>query len=173
MVEAELRCALVHHPDELRHGAADVGCQRVGGVVRALDEGGREEVAHLQLLSRLEVDRRLSDCGSRPLDAHDVVLLRVLDREERRHQLREARHRNALVRVERVERLARRAVDQERRRCVHARRRRGGEGRRGCDEEEEQPGDAEEAPEHGRQRINSARDGSDRTTQHTRPCAGP
>ena len=47
VLEAELGGALVHHPDELLHRAADIRCERVRGVVGALDECGREKVAHL------------------------------------------------------------------------------------------------------------------------------
>src|SRR6185503_7465416 len=63
VLETELRRALVHHPDERLHGAADVGRERVRSIVGALDERRREKIADLQALAGLQVDRGLADRG--------------------------------------------------------------------------------------------------------------
>ena len=149
VVETERGGALVHHPDELLDAPAHVGRQGVRGVIRALDERGSEEILDLESLARLKVDGRLPHRGSGPLDAHRVVLVRVLHREQRGHELRQARHRQPTVGVQRVERLAAVAVHEQRSRRLHAGRRRSGGGRMGCGEREEQPGEEGKTPEHG------------------------
>ena len=86
-----------------------------GGVVRARDERGDREVAHGEPLARAEVHRRLADRGGLRRDGDDIVEARVLERDEHRHQLRDARRR-ALARRGRARRGRRRPARRARRR---------------------------------------------------------
>ena len=100
--EPELAGAGVHQVDEARHGAApDVGGDDVRGVVGALDERGAEQVADRDPLTRPHVDRRLADSGRAAAHRRDLVERRALERDERRHQLRDRRDRKALAGVTR------------------------------------------------------------------------
>ena len=69
---------------------------RVRGVVRALDQRRLDQVAQRHALAGTEVDRRLADRGGPRGDRGDVVERCVLERDERGHQLRDRRHREAL-----------------------------------------------------------------------------
>src|SRR5439155_19184339 len=63
-VEPELLRLFVHHRDErLAVPVADVFRERHGGVVRALNQGRLDEVAHAYALARTEVHGRLADRG--------------------------------------------------------------------------------------------------------------
>ena len=101
---------------------------------------------HRDLLSRLQIDRRLPDSRGRRLNRDDVRELYVLERDEDRHELRDARDRDVCMGVPRGEYLARSSVDDEERARV-GRRRSGGSCRRG---ERERSEDREEQPLHGR-----------------------
>ena len=71
----------------------------------------------------VEIDRRLADRGGARVDGDDVGELVVLERDEHRHQLRDRRDRQPLVRVRRGEHLAGARVLDRRRRCALHRRR--------------------------------------------------
>ena len=96
VAEAELPGLGVHHRDEARLVAvADVRGQRVRRVVRAGYQRGLEQLAHGQPVARVEARRGLADLGRLRADGDDVVGLRVLERQQDRHQLRDARDRDA------------------------------------------------------------------------------
>ena len=67
--------------------------ERGGGVVRARHERCDREVPHREPLARAEVDGRLADRGRLRRDGDDVVEPGMLERDEHRHQLRDARRR--------------------------------------------------------------------------------
>ena len=150
LLEAELGGLRVHQADEAADAASGMTGERVGGVVRALDERGGEEVAHAQALAAAKLDARLPDRRRERPDRHRLARTRLLERHDRRHQLRDARDRVALVRVPLVEHLAGRPVRDDDglaldRGDVGGR---GGAGRDGRDDGDDDGG---HAPAHGRQ----------------------
>ena len=92
-------------------------------IVRALNERGLDEIADGESLAGAQMHRRLADLGCVGAHPHDVVPLRMLERDEHGHQLRDARDRNARPRTVLCEDLAGRGVLDD----VGAR----GDGRRG------------------------------------------
>jgi hypothetical protein len=126
VVQAELRSLLVHPADEAGDVAAGRRCsERVGGVVGALDERAFEQVVHRDALSGGERDPRLADLRGALRHRHDVARPQVLQRDEHRHQLRDARDRDARLRVVRGEHVAVRGVHDVPRAGVVQLRRRG------------------------------------------------
>src|SRR5581483_7226711 len=105
VAEPELPRLRVHHRHEPGLAAPDVLGERDRGVVRTLDQRRLDELSNGQLVARLEEDRRLAHARRRAADGDDVVELRVLQRDEDRHQLRDARDRQPLARVARGEDL--------------------------------------------------------------------
>jgi hypothetical protein len=94
----------VHEVDEaLDVAVADVGGERPRGVVRALHEGSGQEFAHSQPFSGLEVESRLADPRCRARHPDLAVGTRVLEGQDRGHDLRDAGDGPPLVRVERIE----------------------------------------------------------------------
>jgi len=94
-LEPELLRLRVHHRDEC--GAVTVAHivgERDGRVVGALDQGCADQVADRDALTCAQVHGRLADRGSIRADAHDVVPLRMLERDEHGHELRDARDRD-------------------------------------------------------------------------------
>ena len=73
----------------------DVVRKRNGCVVGALDQRRLDEVADTNSLTRTQMHGRLADRGSVCPDTHDVPPMRMLERDENRHQLRDARDRHA------------------------------------------------------------------------------
>jgi hypothetical protein len=110
VVEPELRRLPVHQLRERGDAAADVERERRRRVVRALDQRRLDEVLHGDALAGAEVDRRLADGRRALVDDDDVVGLRPFERDEDRHQLRDRRDRDAVVRPVREQHLAGRAV---------------------------------------------------------------
>jgi hypothetical protein len=111
LAQAELARLRVHQADEARDvPVPDGGGKRVGGVVRALDQGGRQEIAHGEALSRTKVDARFADRRRERPDPHRVAWPRVLEDDDRGHELRDARRRNARVRIPRGDHLSGRRV---------------------------------------------------------------
>jgi hypothetical protein len=104
--EAELPRLAVHQPDEARLASGGGHSERGGRVVRARHERPYEEVADGHPLPGLEVERRLADPRRDRRHGHDVVQGEMLERDERGHQLRDARHRPRRVGGTRGERVA-------------------------------------------------------------------
>src|SRR5436305_2001697 len=73
--------------------------ERVGGIVRALDQRTFEQVVHGDALARHERDPRLADLGCAARHRHDLRGLQMLQRDDHGHQLRDARDRYAGARV--------------------------------------------------------------------------
>ena len=112
VAQPELPCALVHPADEPRHIAAcSRSCERVGRIVRALDERAFEQVVHADPLPGLERYARLADLRGAARDGDHVARFQMLQRHEHRHQLRDACDRDAGVRVVLCEHVACRPVD--------------------------------------------------------------
>ena len=158
--EPELARAGVHQLDEAAdRTAADEGGDRVGGVVRALDQRGADQVAQGHALAGSEVDRRLADRSGALGDRGDVVERGVLERDDRGHQLRDRRHRQVLALVVGGQDLAGAGVLDDV--CVRV------DGRRRCggdDCEEERRGDRgeESEPLHGARTLLDADSLTDR-----------
>jgi hypothetical protein len=94
VAQPELLGLGVHQRHEALHRAvADVERQRHGSVIRARHEGPEREVAHRHLLTRAKEERRLADPGRRGRDGDELVRFRMLQSDEDRHQLGDARHR--------------------------------------------------------------------------------
>jgi len=94
--ESELSRACVHHRHEPGLTSfTDVVGERVRGVVGALDQRALQQLADGDPLAGAEVDRGLAYCSSPRGDGDDVVRLRLLDRQEHGHQLRQAGNGNA------------------------------------------------------------------------------
>ena len=98
-----------------------------------------------QPLAGPKVDRGLADRGGPRGDGDDVARLRVLDRQEHRHQLRQARDRNTGLLAVPGEHLARRGVLDHVRPGVHLR-----EGGESGGRERESRGDSNQRAHHGR-----------------------
>ena len=112
VVQAELLRLRVHPRDEQRKVAAGGrGRERVRGVVRTLDQRALEQVAHGDPLPRVQRDPRPADARRLRRHRDDLVEVEVLQRDDHRHQLRDARDRQPLVRVVRGEHDAVRGVD--------------------------------------------------------------
>ena len=122
VAQPELRGLGVHQRREGRVVRRDRERERVGGVVRRLDQRTLDQVADGELLAGVEVDRRLADRGGARVDGDDVGELEVLERDEHGHQLRDRRDRQPVVRVRRREHLARARVLDDVRACVDRRR---------------------------------------------------
>ena len=141
VVQAELLRARVHPRDEERQVAAGGGgCERIRRVVRALDQRPLEQVAHGDLLSRVERDPRPADARGPRRHRDDLIEVEVLQRDEHRHELRDARNRQPRVRSVGREHLAVRGVDDVERARVGLRDRglcRAGESETGRDGDEE------------------------------------
>ena len=147
---------------------ADVSGQCERGVVGALDQGGGEEVADRELLAGREEDGRAALADGPGRDGDHVTRARVLERDERGHQLRDARHGHAAVGVLGVEHVARAPVRDDHGPRLD-RRRRGGRGGQGDDErggsDREQ---SEDAQGHGPQAI--TRDGMAEAKKDDKPA---
>ncbi len=144
--QAELPCAGVHHCHESSLASlTDVVGKRVRGIVRALDQRALEQLPDGQPLAGPKLDRGLADRGGPRGDGDDVARLRVLDRQEHRHQLRQARDRNTGLLAVLGEHLARRAVLHHVRPGVHLR-----EGGESGGRERESRGDSNQRALHGR-----------------------
>ena len=92
--QAELCGFRVHEIDEaIGRSAADVKRECFRGVVRARDERRPQEVRDRQLLARAQVDRRLAHVRRQWADPDDVVQPCVLQHDDGRHELRDARDR--------------------------------------------------------------------------------
>ena len=105
--QAELPCTCVHEGDEAGdRAAADERGDRIGSVVRTLDQRRPNQIAHGHALAATKVDRRLADRGRARGDGRDVVERCMLERDDRRHQLRDRGHRQTLARVVRCQHLA-------------------------------------------------------------------
>ena len=96
----------VHHRGEGGEVGRDRERERVGGIVRRLDQRGLDQVADRQALAAAQPDGRLADGGGARVDLDDVRELVVLERHEHRHQLRDRRDRQPRVRPRRGEHLA-------------------------------------------------------------------
>ena len=81
VAQPERRRLLVHQPRERRVVGRDRQRERVGSVVRRLDQRALDQVADRQLLAGVELDRRLADRGGARVDGDDVRELVVLQRE--------------------------------------------------------------------------------------------
>ena len=110
VVQAELGGLGIHHHRERREARCDGQRERVGRVVRRLDERALQQVADRDLLARTEIDRLLADRGRTRVDGDDVGELLVLEHDQHRHQLRDRGDRQLLVRIRRGEHLAGRGV---------------------------------------------------------------
>ena len=140
--QAESSRVRVHRTDEGRLvPVADVVGERVGCVVRTLDQRAREEVANRDALTRPQMDRRFTDLRRFPLHRHDIVELCTLERDQDGHELRDARDRQASIGRMLRQDVAGRAVDDDVRTCVHARGPGLGGSREGqsCDRNDNQP----------------------------------
>jgi hypothetical protein len=92
--EPELLRLLVHERHESRDGAfADVERKCGRRVVRAGDQRRADELGDAQLLPALEEDRRPAGACDGRAHADDVRGASVLERDQRRHELRDARDR--------------------------------------------------------------------------------
>ena len=146
LVQPELPRPRVHHRHEARlAAAAHVGRERIGRVVRAGDQRGLEQLAHGQPLARPEGDRRVLGLRGVAADGHDLVRLRVLERQQDGHQLRQARDRDRSVRVVAEQHLARGAVLDQPGTAGHLRRR----AEHGRDEHESRGGGNQKALHRG------------------------
>jgi hypothetical protein len=101
--EAELARLSVHLRDEARNRASCGDGERRRGIVRARYERADHEIAHRDALSRSKIERRLTDPGRGRWHRHGLVEREPLERDERGHQLRDARHRPGRVRIARRE----------------------------------------------------------------------
>ena len=128
----------VHHRDEPGLAAvAHVVGQRVGCVICALDQRRLEQLEQREPLPGPQVRRRLADRGGVACDGDDVVQPRVFEREQDRHQLRDAGDRHALSRVVHDQHLAGRSVLDQPRTPGHL----GRSGEDWCNEDESRGGD--------------------------------
>ena len=82
--QPERRGLVVHQLREGRVVRCDRERERVGGVVRRLDQCTLDQVADGELLAGVELDRRLADCGGARIDGDDVGQLVVLERDAAR-----------------------------------------------------------------------------------------
>ena len=123
---------LVHPGDEPRHRPVGGRVrERRRGVVRARDQRRLDELAHRDPLARSERNSGLADPRCEPRHRHDVVELEVLECDEDRHQLGDARDRARLGSgMLREDRPVDAALHEVRLRRDRRRRRRGG-GERG------------------------------------------
>src|SRR6266511_4494343 len=95
-LEPELSGLRIHHRHERRTVAvADVVRKRHCGVVGTLDQCGLDEITHAYPFTGAEMDGRLADCGSVRPDSHHVLPTYMVERDENRHQFRDARDRDA------------------------------------------------------------------------------
>ena len=77
--EADLPRALVHAPHEPVHRPGRAHGQRLGGVVRALEQQRPEQVGDRHPFARAQVDPRLRRCGAVGNGAHVAVERQLVD----------------------------------------------------------------------------------------------
>jgi hypothetical protein len=115
VVQTELPGAGVHHADEAPERAvANIERQVLGRVVGARQHQRQQQVVDAHALAGDEADLRVGRCGVEVVLGEDLAQVRVLEREQRGHQLRRAGDRAAGVGRDAVELLAGALLDQGR-----------------------------------------------------------
>ena len=102
-----------HHRGELVDGARDVLRDSDRRIVAGVHHHAVEQVAHADLLARLEPERRALRAGGIAADRHHVIHVGMFERQDERHDLRRAGREAALVLIALVDDLARCGIDDD------------------------------------------------------------